>query len=287
MVVDACQMRARPARLRGYLDRGFMVQVTGSKFCAGPPFSGALILPPAVAARHRDLAPLPAGFADYAARIEWPRGWDRICRSLPDRPNLGLLCRWTAARSELRAFYAVPEHRRYDILARFGQAVRAAIAERPGLELVPGQEAEDHGRTAEDGWDRLETIFAFTLRRDGAGFGQAAMNVEEAMAVYRWLIMDLSGWLPPEAPESERRTAARPCHIGQPVRLCLGGAWAGALRLCAGASLVSRVSFDASLGETPAGRLQRQIDDACLVLDKAALAVKYWDALRAAAARQA
>jgi hypothetical protein len=105
--------------------------------------------------------------------------------------------------------------------------------------------------------------------------------------VYRWLNMDLSAWLPAEAPETERRIAARPCHIGQPVKLCLGGAWTGALRLCAGARLVSRVSFDPRLGETPAARLQRQVDDARLALDKVTLVVTYWDELCAAAARHA
>jgi hypothetical protein len=285
VVVDACQMRAGPEALRGYLDRGFMVQVTGSKFCMGPPFSGALILPPAIAARHRDLAPLAAGLADYATRPEWPRGWDRICRRLPDRPNLGLLCRWTAALGERRAFDAVPEDQRYGILARFGQAVQAAIAGKPMLELVPGQAAETGGISAEESWDRLPTISSFTVRRAETGSGQTVMGYEETKTLYRWLNMDLSGRLPEEASEREREIAATPCHIGQPVKLCLDGAWTGALRLCAGARLVSRVSFDASLGDAPAVRLDRQIEDAGLVLDKVALMVKYWDALTAAAAR--
>ncbi len=282
VVVDACQMRARPERLRDYLDRGFMVQVTGSKFFAGPPFSGALLLPPKIAARHRQLAPLPDGLADYAARIEWPDGWQQTCQDLPDRPNLGLLCRWTAALSELRAFNAVPEHRSQQILARFGQAVRAAIAERPLLELVPGQDANGSAETDKRCWDRLETIFSFTVWREQTGTGRGAMGIEETKAIYRLLNMDLSGRLPAEASESQRRIAARPCHIGQPVKLRRGDAWLGALRLCAGARLVSRVSFDASLGETPAARLERQIEDARMALDKVALIVRHWDTLCAA-----
>jgi hypothetical protein len=200
---------------------------------------------------------------------------------LADHSNLGLLCRWTAALSELRAFDAVPEERRYASLARFGEAVQAAIAAQPMLDLVPGQAAEEGAGALERDWDRLATIFAFTVRRAQAGGEQTAMSVEQTKMVYQWLNVDLSGWLPAEAGEPERQIAARPCHIGQPVKLCLGGAWTGALRLCAGARLVSRVSFDASLGETPAARLQRQIDDARLALDKVALIVKYWDALLA------
>ena len=50
VVVDACQMRLGRARLRKYLDRGYMVLITGSKFFTGPPFSGALLVPSALAA---------------------------------------------------------------------------------------------------------------------------------------------------------------------------------------------------------------------------------------------
>jgi hypothetical protein len=45
IVVDACQMRLGRPRLRKYLDRGYIVIVTGSKFFTGPPFSGALLVP--------------------------------------------------------------------------------------------------------------------------------------------------------------------------------------------------------------------------------------------------
>ncbi len=182
VVVDACQLRAGPKRLRSYLDDGFMVQVTGSKFCTGPAFS----------ARHRDLAPLPAGLADYATRGEWPDGWEHICQGLPERPNLGLLCRWTAALTELRALQAVPEEQVRQILETFAQAVQAAIAERPMLALVPGQ-AEYGGGAAVGGWDRLATIFPFTVRRADAEAGQAVLSLEQAKTVYQWLNTDLSG----------------------------------------------------------------------------------------------
>ena len=42
-------MRLGRTRLQKYLDRGYLVLVTGSKFFTGPPFSGALLVPSALA----------------------------------------------------------------------------------------------------------------------------------------------------------------------------------------------------------------------------------------------
>ncbi len=53
----------------------------------------------------------------------------------------------------------------------------------------------------------------------------------------------------------------------------------GALRLCAGARIVSGATFDRALGASPAERLRQETDDALLVLDKVALIVEHWEAL--------
>jgi hypothetical protein len=45
VVVDACQTRLSPARLRSHLFRDRPVLVTGSKFSGGPAFSGAILFP--------------------------------------------------------------------------------------------------------------------------------------------------------------------------------------------------------------------------------------------------
>ena len=49
VLVDACQMRLSPERIRACLAAGWMVLVTGSKFFGGPPFAGALLVPADVA----------------------------------------------------------------------------------------------------------------------------------------------------------------------------------------------------------------------------------------------
>jgi glutamate/tyrosine decarboxylase-like PLP-dependent enzyme len=113
IVVDACQMRLPPERIRACLAAGWMVLVTGSKFFGGPPVAGALLLPAEIVARAARLTPLPAGLADYFSRAEWPGALQHLAGRLPDGPNFGLVLRWQAALWEMRAFQAVPRDTAY------------------------------------------------------------------------------------------------------------------------------------------------------------------------------
>ncbi|MDQ6964073.1 MAG: hypothetical protein Q9M13_04035, partial [Mariprofundales bacterium] len=45
LLLDGCQLRFGSASVRHYLEQGVMVAITGSKFFAGPSFSGALLTP--------------------------------------------------------------------------------------------------------------------------------------------------------------------------------------------------------------------------------------------------
>ena len=92
VIVDACQTRLNSGTVRDYIGRGWIVQITGSKFFTGPPFSGALLAPAAVAARLA-ACPLPAGLDLYSARPEWPRA-QRGLDSLLPTGNHGLITRW-------------------------------------------------------------------------------------------------------------------------------------------------------------------------------------------------
>lgn len=71
MVVDACQLRSEPESVQRYLSLGFPTLVTGSKFFCGPPFCGAVLLPPAALAEiEAGRESLPTGFDDYFTRHE-------------------------------------------------------------------------------------------------------------------------------------------------------------------------------------------------------------------------
>lgn len=155
VLVDACQLRLSPITLRAYLQQGFMVAITGSKFFTGPSFSAALLLP---AALHTKEA---AG---------------------PEFLGVGLLLRWEAALVELRRFHAVPQAVIVEFLTAFKDAIGARLAQderfeplavilpdRTGLQLVPN-------------WDHLPTIFPFLLKAK-AGW----LDREQTRQVYRQL----------------------------------------------------------------------------------------------------
>ncbi|MEA3274164.1 MAG: hypothetical protein U9Q81_02485 [Pseudomonadota bacterium] len=275
VVVDACQMRLDRHCLRRYLELGFLVLVTGSKFFTGPPFSGAVFVPPQIARRLDDGRRLPRGFSAYTSVHEWPGRWRAACSDLSRERNIGLLLRWNAALWEMRAFHAVPPAERYRALVSFGEAIRTAIRQSQNLEPLACAPPE-RALTCDRGeWDQLQTIFTFKVIKEGL-----PLTVVQCRRVYRWLNTNITRGLPPDATELEGHLAATRCHVGQPVKVGrIGGEHIGALRLSAGARLVSGAAHDRSLGPQPATRLTREIWDALTVLGKISLIMKYMDRL--------
>jgi len=275
VVVDAAQMRVSFPAIRRYLRAGFMVLVSGSKFYTGPPFAGALIVPPDVAERVDRLPPLPSGMADYAAIHDVPKRWRALTSHLREENNLGLLLRWEAALTEMEAFGAVPVDRRYRTLERFGIAVTSFIECSSTLQLVAAPAVDRAQGAGVDRWDTLPSIFSFLVRQpDGR-----ALDFEEAKCVYGWLNSDISDFLVGVTGE-DSRLAATKCHIGQPVPYRqIEGRVLGALRVSAGARLVSGVEFDQRLGATADERLATEIQGALTVLEKVILIARNWPAL--------
>lgn len=281
VMVDAAQMRLGRDALMNYLEAGFMVLVTGSKFFTGAPFSGALLVPPPLADRAVTLPPFPRGLSHYSSQYDFPPAWSCLTHQLSSLPNVGLLMRWRAALWEMRAFYAVPASTQFQTLQSFGQAVLKGIAENPDLELVAAPGHDRSGRGLPVQWDELPTIFTFLVKKPSSGKGLAEpLDFDQAWAAHRWLNSDISGYLPDDASQRDRAIASKRCHIGQPVRMYQNqGVWVTALRVAAGGRLVSWVAFNPLLGETPEQRLAAQIFDAITVFDKLSLIVRYWDNL--------
>ena len=271
IVVDACQMRMSPEQVRACLEAGWIVLVTGSKFFGGPPFAGAVLLPAEVVARASGLAPLPVGLADYFSRREWPRPLQHLIACLPERANLGLMLRWQAALWEMRAFHGLPRGQRALIMTELGGAIRAALAASRSLRPVKVETC---------GGDWPQTIFPFEVLRRARDGATQPMGLATLKQVERWLNADISNWLPPGTLCSARRLAALSCHVGQPV----GIGRTAALRVCIGAHLVWQAACDASLGSSLDTRLETQIQRARLVVRKAELIARCYDALCATAA---
>lgn len=252
IVVDACQARLGRGRLHRHLAQGRMVLMTGSKFFAGPPLSGALLVPPALAMRVAAADGMPAALRDYSLASDWPRGWDKMRAGLDRGVNLGQLLRWDAALAEMRAFYAMPEAGRRAALAAFAAAVPRAIAPFPALALIT--DAAD----VADSEFPVRTIFPFALRCAGR-----RVTPELAGKLYRALNCDVSALLPRTLAPEERRLAALCCHIGQPVVIPGED----------GPSAVLRVSPSAPLivaGEPPEPMLRQVFAKIALLLDHGA-----------------
>jgi len=271
IVVDACQGRLSPASVGHYLALDAIVLLTGSKFFTGPPFAGAALIPPALAARFRK-STLPAGLDAYFGRDDF---WADCpaADALPPVGNYGLALRWHAALAEMAALFAVPPAARAEILRRFAAVVGEEIAANPALTLLP---APPMARGAEDeAWERCPSIFSFALAVAGED-----VDPDGARAVYRWLNADVSAALP-GLDARERAVAERICHIGQPVKFARGdGRMVGVLRVSAGARLIS--GEPSHSGFAPAARLTREFDDLRLVFAKIRLLLRHFEALRAA-----
>jgi len=266
VLVDACQYRLAPATLRGYLARGFMVAITGSKFLTGPAFSGALLLPATVAERARG-ARLD-GLRGYSGRADWPGDWS-AASPLDARPNTGLLLRWEAALAELRRFHAVPDAAIDGFLAAWGAAVADRIAHDPAFEALAVPAIDRGGLRIGTGrsgiamsssvdariassWDQRQTIFPFrVVAPDGQPLDAARM----AQLYRRMAAGDAGG--------------ASRFQLGQPVPCgTRDGIALSALRICASARMVG----DAL--RVPGGTA-RAIDHALRALDRlAALAAR-------------
>lgn len=270
IVVDACQSRIAPERVRDYLALDAVVQVTGSKFLTGPPFAGAALMSPAIAARLTS-GVLPVGLGAYFSQGDWPRGATAAHR-LPVGTNYGLLLRWRAALAEYRSFAAVGPAQTTAVIERFKDTVVRAIEAHGIFVLQPVPALQRNGAL----WDNERTIFAFAVREPGKSgrlLDPAAMRL-----LYRWLNADCSALF---VAASERALAARICHIGQPVALPnTGGAQTGWLRVSAGARLISGEPSHRDLAIER--RLAREMADLTTVFDKIALLHANWNRVQAA-----
>jgi hypothetical protein len=282
VLVDAAQMRLSRPALRHYLDCGFLLLITGSKFFTGPPFSGGLVVPPGTASRVDHLPPLPQGLADYTSRSDFPLRWRGLTHGIPQGANVGSLLRWRAALWEMEAFYVVPAERQFTAVRHFVEGLNRAVARSAWVEMVEAPALTRLPEGDEQAWDSTQTIFSLLVKRKDAPAGEPPyLTLDEVKQLYQWLNMDISALLPDEITDEERRIAASCCHVGQPVVIFSEhGRQYAAIRIAFGARLVSRVEMDPLLGETAAARREGELASALAVLQKIELIARCWGEMR-------
>ena len=229
IVIDACQARLGNRRIAALLDRGFIVLLTGSKYFAGPAFSGAVLLPPQLAQAVGALPRLAPGLADYLGRSDWPQRWQALRAQFPAEPNFGQWLRWEAALEEIRAYVAVPAKLRRDVVRQLGEDFARLIAASPSARLLPPQSPAGRG----DEFAR-PTIFSEVRTEMRIAqeeiFGPVLVIIpyateDEAIAIANDTVYGLGAHVQSSSRERARRVAARirsgQVHINHP-------AWDGA-----------------------------------------------------------
>ena len=220
VVVDACQLRCTPETVKGHLALGHFVMISGSKFASGPPFCGALLVPPAHVAALRRVR-LPHGMGAYTTTQDWPNALrGSLARLNCGDHNLGLGLRWEAALHEIEAFYALPKGLRHDVTAAFGAAVTAEITGQSALRLITDARRHDLPE---------RTIFPIVT-----GEGTAA-RAAVLGARLRQVMPGHSGRY----------------YLGQPVEV----GTISALRVCAGMPLITELCVTVLRGESLHGAL--------------------------------
>jgi hypothetical protein len=145
VIVDACQARASYARLRRYLQRGWPVLITGSKFYGGPAFSGAVLFPAARLAAL-DLSAVPWGLATYCHDVA----------SGQPAANLGTILRWRAALAEMQLFAVIDPTVATARITALGRWIANRIESTSGIAPAP-MGPDDN---AQDGWPHSIQLFS-------------------------------------------------------------------------------------------------------------------------------
>lgn len=140
IIVDACQTRISPTLLASYLEAGFVVCLTGSKFAMGPGLSGFCVLPfkPEILPQISERAALDA----------------------------------VGAVAELRSFDMALSEEGCEFLSYF----EASFMESASLfqEILPiGRPAVDRTPFLDEPFDRVRTIFPFVALKNGNRISQS------------------------------------------------------------------------------------------------------------------
>ena len=235
IIVDGSQLRLDPIDIRNYLNKGYIVTITGSKYFTGPPYAGALIVPKNVSKSINSVKnTLPEGLTKYYNHSDWPTSW--FCsKDLPDGFNYGSYMRWNAAIVEMDRYFKTPILYRNLGIEMFCNFVEESIQEATFLEPLFGDEIKINTYNSEKfGLRNIRTIFPFFILRNNQ-----VLTIDQVKKLYKLLNSDLSDQFSASSLEIIR-LAAQKCHIGQAVNVKYGNdVQSAVLRISLGARVIS------------------------------------------------
>jgi hypothetical protein len=235
IIVDGSQLRLDPKDIHNYLNKGYIITITGSKYFTGPPYSGALIIPKNVSKAINSVKiTMPQGLNTYYNRSDWPSSW--FCsKNLSDGFNYGSNMRWNAAIVEMDRYYKTPILYRNMGIEMFCNFVEDSINESTFLEPLFGDETKiKRFKNEELGLKNIRTIFPFFILKNNE-----VLNPDQVKKLYTLLNSDMSEKFKDSSLEIIR-LAGQKCHIGQPVSVKYGNNVQSAiLRISLGARVIS------------------------------------------------
>ena len=235
VIVDAAQLRLDRTDIQNYLNKGYIVSITGSKYFTGPPYSGALILPESVSKLiHSVKNTLPEGLTKYYNHSDWPTSW-YCSKDLSDGFNYGSYMRWNAAIVEMDRYYKTPILYRNMGIEMFCNFVEDSIKEAAFLEPIYGGETKTNSHISKEfGIRNIRTIFPFFILKN-----KEVLSIDNVKKLYILLNSDISDQFE-GSPLGIIRLAAQKCHIGQAVNVKYGNDIQSAiLRISLGARVIS------------------------------------------------
>jgi hypothetical protein len=243
VLVDACQFRISTFTLHAYLEYGFMVMVTGSKFLSGPTFSGALFIPGLLAKKLLS-CPIASGLQAYSSRAEWPENCE-AAKSLDNVANFGLLLRWQAALEELRQFMSVPNQQIAMFSQRFSNAIQNRLKQDESFSQIAIRPLDRSALVNNEHWDNVPTIFSFVLVRDGGSGARQVLSHQDMLKIYQCLQLDPMDPRRADINRSDTKSEVLRCQLGQPVIYGYDkGEPVSALRICLSARLIVEATIN-------------------------------------------
>lgn len=272
VVVDACQMRSPFAELGEDLKRGWMLQVSGSKFLTGPPFSGALVVPAAFQGRAASVGDALAMAPGVGHSSDWTFDWaSQMIETGGPHPSFGPVFRWLPALMEAELLLALDEDFRHWAFSNFRRVIVESVADSPWLRRIPGGADDTLGNQR----DALacQSILSFAVMGARADGSTSMLTEVACRQLFELLNRDVSG-LATDLDPIARTQAHLQAHIGQPVTIEGPDGPVTALRMVLGARFFTIVGF-AGPGAAEAALLS-EIADAKRAIAKVEFLASHW-----------
>jgi hypothetical protein len=269
VVVDACQMRTPFKEMATYVQHGWMLQVSGSKFLTGPPFSGALVVPAVLRSRAAAVGFALAAVPEVGHATDWTVTWASQMTVADDvLPSFGLVFRWLPALLEAELLGELSESFRGRVFERFRAALTTRMNESIYIQPIDvGDDGVAGGALA-----RLSIMSFQVLGRNKDG-SLKALDEGACRHLFEALNRDVTPTLDALDPTSAA-VARQQAHIGQPVTLGSAHGEVTVLRMVLGARFFTIIGY-AGAGAIEAA-LMSEIADARRAIAKVELLAEHW-----------